>query len=150
MIYRVNVVCQNVKLTLLPVDCMCPYSSMSFFIALMSNVCVSLCRFFVYCDCLLVCIVLILLNIDIEYELSVWMCYLALIRYLSPSGKIICCKTCVLRVKRLWKEISSTEFNKKFLLNKSPIHLKWKKSRFKRTCNLFKTVIGIWLWWIKC
>ena len=105
---------------------------------------------FVYCDCLLVCIVLILLNIDIEYELSVWMCYLALIRYLSPSGKIICCKTCVLRVKRLWKEISSTEFNKKFLLNKSPIHLKWKKSRFTRTCNLFKTVIGIWLWWIKC
>ena len=94
---------------------------------------------FVYCDCLLVCIVLILLNIDIEYELSVWMCYLALIRYLSPSGKIICCKTCVLRVKRLWKEVSSTEFNKKFLLNKSPIHLKWKKSRFKRSSNLFKT-----------
>ena len=98
---------------------------------------------FVYCDCLLVCIVLILLNIDIEYELSVWMCCLNLIRYLSPSGKIICCKTCALRAKRLWKEVSLIGFNKNLLLNKSPIRLKWKKSRFKRTCNLFKTVIWI-------
>ena len=93
--------------------------------------------------CFFVRIVLILLDIDIEYELSVWMCYLNLMQYLSPSGKITCCKTCVLRAKRLWKEVSSTEFNKNFLLNKSPIHLKWKKSRFKRTCNLFKTVIWI-------
>lgn len=130
--------------------CMCPCSGVFFFIALMSDICISLCRILLVTLVFFVRIVLILLDIDIEYELSVWMCYLNLMQYLSPSGKITCCKTCVLRAKRLWKEVSSTEFNKNFLLNKSPIHLKWKKSRFKRTCNLFKTVIWIWLWWIKC